>query len=65
MAVVPTPEEQRELRQLRGSKVEEFFSRCYTDTADKLVDVDDPDIVRRLQGRARFIDATLKYINQE
>lgn len=65
MAVKPTPEEKRELQHLRGSRVEDFLSRCYTDTADRLVDVDDPELIRRLQGRARFIDEVLKLIHQE
>ncbi len=65
MAVTPSELEKRELQHLRGSKVEGFLSRCYTDAADKLVDVDDPELIRRLQGRARFIDELLKHIHQE
>lgn len=61
----PTPQELTELMRLRGSPVESYLARSLEDTRNRLMNCNDADIVKQLQGTGRHTQEILRYIRED
>ena len=61
----PTPLELAELMRLRGSALETYFAHQLEDVQAKLMNCNDADTVRQLQGAGRMLQDTLNHIRAD
>lgn len=61
----PTPQEHVELVRLRGTPLEAYFERVLEDTRSKLMNCNDADTIRQLQGAGRSVQEILKYVQED
>lgn len=60
-----TPEQEKALRGLRGTRGLDYLEAQYADTKDHLVDAKDAWLVAKLQGRAAVLRELLTLIKDE
>lgn len=65
MLVKPTPQQTKELQNLRNSGVQEYMVALLEKTMHMLVTQPDPDAIKLLQGRAQTLLSLLEQIDSD